>query len=337
MKKTVNIILNVLPFIIWIVWFICALFSLFESSLFLIQLFLLFVLPIGYSLFNFIITNKKIDFVVHNLIFAISHIIGYCTLGILYYNFISNDSGTVLVSKTFTFFSIIYITIITLIFYLCKREKNKYNIVLFDLDGTLTDPGEGITNSVAYALKKFNITVDDKTKLYSFIGPPLVDSFMKYYGFSKDDALLAVDYYREYFGVTGIFENRVFDGIPQLLSDIKKSGRKIALATSKPEQYAMRILEHFNLSQYFDFVGGATMDETRSKKADVIDYTLKQLGITDKSKVVMVGDRHHDIEGANQNGLDSIGVLFGYGDREELETAGATYISETVNDIMKFL
>ena len=212
-----------------------------------------------------------------------------------------------------------------------------YNILLFDLDGTLTDPGEGITNSVAYALGKFGIEVTDKTTLYNFIGPPLVDSFMKYYDFNKEDALLAVDYYREYFGVTGIFENRVFDGIPELLDTIKKTGRIIALAPSKPEQYATRILDHFDLSQYFDFIGGATMDETRSKKADVIEYTLKQLNVTDKSNVVMVGDRHHDIDGANQNCLDSIGVLFGYGDREELETAGATYIAKTVNDILKFI
>lgn len=212
-----------------------------------------------------------------------------------------------------------------------------YDIVLFDLDGTLTDPGEGITNSVAHALNKFGITVKDRAELYCFIGPPLIDSFMKYYDMSYEDGLKAVDYYREYFGVTGIFENQVFDGIHELLADVKKSGRVISLATSKPEQYAVRILEHFDLAQYFDFVGGATMDESRSKKADVIDYTLKQLGVTDKSKVVMVGDRHHDIEGANQNGLDSIGVLFGYGGREELEVAGAKYIAETVNDILKFL
>lgn len=212
-----------------------------------------------------------------------------------------------------------------------------YDIVLFDLDGTLTDPGEGITNSVAYALNKFGIEVIDKTTLYNFIGPPLVDSFMKYYGFNKEDALLAVDYYREYFGVTGIFENQVFDGIPELLKGIKKSGRKISLATSKPEQYAVRILEHFDLLKYFDFVGAATMDETRSKKADVIKYTLDSLGVVDKSNVVMVGDRHHDIKGAVQNGLDSIGVLFGYGNQEELEIAGATYIAETVNDILKLI
>ncbi len=212
-----------------------------------------------------------------------------------------------------------------------------YDIVLFDLDGTLTDPGEGITNSVAYALKKFDIIVEDKSELYDFIGPPLIDSFMKYYGMNYEDGLKAVEYYREYFSVTGIFENKVFEGITELLDKIKKSGRKIALATSKPEQYAIRILDHFNLAQYFDFIGAATMDETRSKKADVIAYTLYNLGVKDKSKVVMIGDRHHDIDGAIQNGLDSIGVLIGYGDHDELENAGATYIAETVNDILKYL
>ena len=212
-----------------------------------------------------------------------------------------------------------------------------YDIVLFDLDGTLTDPGEGITNSVAYALDKFGIIVEDKTQLYCFIGPPLIVSFMKYYGLSRDDALLAVGYYREYFGIKGIFENRLFDGIPQLLSNIKKSGRKIALATSKPEQYATRILEHFNLLQYFDFVGGATMDESRSKKSDVIKYTLNNMGVVNKSTVIMIGDRHHDIDGAKQNGIDSIGVLFGYGDRAELEKAGANYIAESIEQILNYI
>ena len=212
-----------------------------------------------------------------------------------------------------------------------------YDIILFDLDGTLTDPGEGITNSVAYALDKFNIKVENKAELYNFIGPPLIDSFMKYYKMSYEDGIKAVEYYREYFSVTGIFENTVFDGASELLENIKKQGKKIALATSKPEQFTVRILEHFDLTKYFDFVGAATMDESRSKKADVIKYTLDNLGVTDKSNVIMIGDRHHDIDGANQNGIDSIGVLFGYGDINELETAGATYIAETINDIIKFI
>lgn len=212
-----------------------------------------------------------------------------------------------------------------------------YDILLFDLDGTLTDPGEGITNSVAYALNKFNITVNNRQELYNFIGPPLIDSFMKYYNMNYENGLKAVEYYREYFAVTGIFENKMFNGVPELLTKIKDSGRVISLATSKPEQYAVRILEHFNLTQYFDFIGAATMDETRSKKSDVIKYTLDCLSVSDKSKVVMIGDRHHDIEGANFNGLDSIGVLVGYGDRNELVGAGATYIAESIEDILNYI
>lgn len=213
----------------------------------------------------------------------------------------------------------------------------EYNYVLFDLDGTLTDPGEGITNSVAYALKKYGINVDDKTQLYSFIGPPLHESFEKYYGFSKEESLKAVDCYREYYRDKGIFENSVYDGVVSLLKMLSDNGKKIILATSKPEVFAKRILEHFSLNGYFEFAAGANLDGTRTNKADVIEYALESCGITDKDSVVMVGDREHDIIGANKNGIDSIGVLFGYGSREELENAGATYIAETVEEIAKFI
>lgn len=212
-----------------------------------------------------------------------------------------------------------------------------YNTILFDLDGTLTDPGIGITNSVAYALNKFGISVADKTELYKFIGPPLKDSFMKYYGFNQSKALLAVDYYREYFRDKGIFENKVYDGVQKLLSDIKNSGRKIALATSKPELFAKQILDYFNLTEYFDFIGGATMDSSRSTKGDVIKYTLQNIKIKDLSTIVMVGDREQDIIGAKQAGIDSIGVLFGYGDRKELENAGAVCIAKTVKEIINYI
>lgn len=211
-----------------------------------------------------------------------------------------------------------------------------YNTVLFDLDGTLTDPGQGITNSVAYALKKFGIEVEDKKELYKFIGPPLHDSFRKYYGFSDEEAETAIVYYREYFRDTGIFENEVYAGIETLLEKIKASGRKIILATSKPEEFAVRILVHFGLDKYFDCMAGATMDSSRSKKGDVIAYALRESSC-DAENAVMVGDRLHDILGAKENGLDSIGVLFGYGSREELENAGADYIAETVEDIMNYI
>lgn len=212
-----------------------------------------------------------------------------------------------------------------------------YNWILFDLDGTLTDPGEGITNSVAYALKKYGIEVSDKSELYKFIGPPLRDSFMKYYGFSEDDALKAIEYYREYFRDTGIFENKVYEGVEDMLKSLCDMGRKIVLATSKPEEFAVRILEHFELSKYFAVVAGASMDSSRSKKGDVIAYALSMCGDIDKSTAIMIGDREHDIIGAKENGLKSIGVLYGYGSEDELKNCGADYIVATTKDILSLI
>lgn len=213
-----------------------------------------------------------------------------------------------------------------------------YQTVLFDLDGTLTDPAVGITNSVMHALKKYGITVEDRRELYKFIGPPLHESFEKYYGFSRGEALQAVEYYREYYRDKGIYENVVYDGVEDMLKSLCESGKKIILATSKPEVFAREILRHFNLDKYFYYAAGANLDGTRTNKAEVIEYALHEGGVADKSTAVMVGDREHDIIGANKNGLDSIGVLFGYGTRTELEAAGAAYIAETVekiNDIVR--
>lgn len=212
-----------------------------------------------------------------------------------------------------------------------------YNYILFDLDGTLTNPGLGITNSVMYALKKFNIEVNDRTALYKFIGPPLQDSFQRYYGFSKEESDLAVKYYREYFSVHGLYENEVYDGIENLLIELKKKNKSLLVATSKPETFAVEILKHFHLEQYFDFIAGATMDSSRNTKADVISHALENCKISDLTSTIMVGDREYDILGAKQVGLDSIGVLFGYGNYEELEAAGATYIAESIRDILNFI
>lgn len=212
-----------------------------------------------------------------------------------------------------------------------------YNYILFDLDGTLTDPGRGITNSVAYALNKFGIEVADKTELYKFIGPPLTDSFEKYYGFSSEDAVTAVEYYREYFKPKGIYENEIYEGVPELLKTLKENGKTVILATSKPELFAQEILKYFGIDVYFDFVAGATLDKTRTKKGDVIAYALDSIGITDKEKCLMVGDREQDINGAKQNGIDSLGVLYGYGDMQELTNAKSTYIAKTVTDIIEYL
>ena len=212
-----------------------------------------------------------------------------------------------------------------------------YDIILFDLDGTLTDPGIGITNSVAHALAHWNIEVKDRAELYKFIGPPLSDSFMRYYGFSEEDAIHAIAVYREYFSVKGLYENEVYPGIPELLSALKAAGKTVVLATSKPEGFAVEILRHFGLYDYFDIIAGASMDESRNKKADVIAYAISQMKNPDLSRMIMIGDREHDILGAKQIGIDSIGVLYGYGDRAEHEKAGATYIAEKVKDILPML
>lgn len=212
-----------------------------------------------------------------------------------------------------------------------------YNTILFDLDGTLTDSGTGITNSVAYALKKWGIEEKDKSKLRRFVGPPLMEAFAEFYGFSQEDSKKALMFYREYFSEKGIFENTVYDGAEEMLAAIKNSGRAVVLATSKPEVYAERILKHFRLYDYFDFIAGATMDESRNKKDDVILYALESFKIDDRSKALMVGDREHDIFGAKKFGIDSVGVLYGYGNLQELENAGATYIAENVADILKFI
>lgn len=212
-----------------------------------------------------------------------------------------------------------------------------YQVIVFDLDGTLTDPGVGITNSVAYALKKYKIEVEDKTELYKFIGSPLLDSFEHYYGFSREEAKIAVEYYREYYRDRGIFENLVYDGIKILLETLKNAGRTLLVATSKPEIFAQQILDYFELSKYFTYIAGSNLDGTRTKKDEVILYALETNQISDRSTIIMIGDREHDIIGARKVGIDSLGVLFGYGNYKELAQAGATYIAEKVEDILGYL
>ncbi len=214
-----------------------------------------------------------------------------------------------------------------------KMRMKKKTVILFDLDGTLTDPGVGITKSANYALESFGIHTEDLSELYKFIGPPLMESFMKYYGFDEARALLGVEKYREYFKNIGIFENELIQGMDDLLCHLTDAGRRLIVATSKPKVFADQILEHFNLIQYFDLVCGSELDGTRVNKGEVIRYALDNAEIIDLSKAVMVGDRKHDIIGAKESGIDSIGVLFGYGSDKELRTAGATLIVETVAEL----
>lgn len=208
--------------------------------------------------------------------------------------------------------------------------------IFFDLDGTLTNPAEGITNSVAHALKYYGISVSDKTQLYKFIGPPLAQSFTDFYGFSPDKAKEAVEKYREYFADTGIFENKVYEHIPEVLENLKNAGFSLAMATSKPEVFAKRIANKFELTKYFDFIGGSLLDNSRTDKGEVIEYVLRSLK-ADREKTIMVGDRSHDILGAKKCSVKSLGVLYGFGSLEELKNAGADYIVETPKELEPLL
>ena len=212
-----------------------------------------------------------------------------------------------------------------------------FDYLFFDLDGTLTDPALGITNSFIYALKYFGIEIPSYEKLCSFIGPPLPETFKTQFGFSEEKASEGVKKYREYFAEKGLLENSVYPGIPELLSKLKENGKKLVVATSKPEEFSVRIIEHFGLSQFFENVCGSLMDESRSKKDQVIEYAIERNKIKDRSKILMIGDRKHDMIGAKKCGLSACGVLYGYGDFEELKSNGADAIVESVNDLEKFL
>lgn len=215
--------------------------------------------------------------------------------------------------------------------------KQNYDIILFDLDGTLTDPKLGIVNSILYALNYFGIKEKNPERLTMFIGPPLLDSFMKYYQFDEDLAVRAIEKYREYFTSKGIFENAAYPRIPELLEELYDIGKTLVLATSKPTDFAQRILDHFNLAQYFCFTGGSNLDGSRTRKAEVIAYALQKSGLEAQSKAVMVGDRKFDLIGAKEIGIDSIGVLYGYGSRNELEKENPTYLVKSVDELRKIL
>ncbi len=211
---------------------------------------------------------------------------------------------------------------------------NKYTTILFDLDGTLTDPQVGITKSVQYALQHMGIEETELKTLIHFIGPPLAESFRECYDMTNGQAQQAVRYYREYFSEIGIFENGVYAGIPELLTQLAINGTVLAVATSKPQIFANRILQHFSLAEHFSVVAGSNLDGTRVEKAEVIAYALQHLPPVNKSKVLMVGDRKHDIAGARINAIDSLAVGYGYGTQEELFAVKPTYFVKNVADII---
>ena len=218
-----------------------------------------------------------------------------------------------------------------------------FDYCLFDLDGTLTDPREGITKSVQYALQAFGIEEPDLKKLEPFIGPPLKDSFMEFYGFTGEEAERAIAVYRESFAPVGIFENQVYPGIPQMLERLYRRGTRLAVASSKPIGFVKQILAHFDIEKYFDVVVGSELDGTRGTKEEVVEEALGRLGILTMPVIerhvrcAMTGDRKFDIQGARACGLTGVGVRFGFAEEGELEEAGAEYIAETVAGLAEFL
>ena len=206
-----------------------------------------------------------------------------------------------------------------------------FSTILLDLDGTITDPYIGITNGVMYAYEKLGLEVPERESLRSFIGPPLMVEFTRR-GFPEEQAREAVRLYREYYGATGLFENRLIPGTVEFLKELKRMGKRVCLATSKPEEFSVRILEKFGILGYFDFVGAATMDGSRGSKLEVIQYVLHSTGAK-PGECLMVGDRMHDIIGAHDAGMKCAAVLVGFGSREEFEQYSADYICETLEKV----
>lgn len=212
--------------------------------------------------------------------------------------------------------------------------------LLFDLDGTLTDPKTGICTCVQYALASFGIQEPDLDKLEPFIGPPLKESFMEFYQMSEEQAEGAVEKYRERFQDKGIFENKVYKGIPRMLRTLRSKGMVLAVASSKPTVFVRRILEHFHMAGYFHVVVGSELDGTRVNKDQVVREALRQLfqgGRVDIDQVYMIGDRRFDVEGAHAVGAESVGVTYGYGGMEELKEARSDYIVRSVEELRSFL
>lgn len=213
----------------------------------------------------------------------------------------------------------------------------KYDVIAFDLDGTLTDPERGLISGFEYTFDSFGLPYRDKAELKHFIGPPLLEEWQRYFGISRERAEAAVHLFRDYYSVYGWWDNEIYAGIPEALAELKARGKTLILATSKPEHFAKKNLALFEMDRYFDFIGGAASDIMRDKKHEVLDYALESVGIHDRASCILVGDRKYDVEGARICGVDSMGVLWGHGARAELEAAGADMIVATVAEMLDIL
>ncbi len=216
--------------------------------------------------------------------------------------------------------------------------RKQYRYLFFDLDGTLTDSARGIVHSAQYALSHFGIEVDNPDSLNKFIGPPLEDSFREFYHFSVEEAKAAVAVYRERYVAIGIYENNPYPGVEECLQSLRKKGFCLVIATSKMKRMADIVLETFRLKDYFEFVGGRDDDGVLHSKADVIRHIICTMGLEQhKAEILMIGDRKYDIAGAHEVGIDAAGVLFGYGDKDELTEAGADYLISDYGELVSLL
>ena len=212
------------------------------------------------------------------------------------------------------------------------------DIVLFDLDGTLTDAAPGIVNGMRIVFDHFGVEQPDDATMRTHLGPPLAVTWREHYEFTDKQITEALAVYREYYHEVGMFENEVFDGIPELLAQLNDDDIILATATSKPDFSATRIIEHFGLAEHFAFIGAANLEGTRDSKALVVGHTLEQLNANAAThRILMVGDRHHDVHGAREHGIDTIGVLWGYGDATELTDAGAITLVDSPTGVREFL
>ena len=212
-------------------------------------------------------------------------------------------------------------------------NKLDYEVILFDLDGTLTDSIDGIVNAVCYACKELGIRIPTQEELLEFIGPPMTYSFTTHFGLEGEELEKAIDLYHVYYTDRGWKENRVIDGIVPMLEELKAKNKRMALCTNKPEHYAQQIMDLFGLTEYMEFIGGSSYEADRMYKWKVIKHTLDSMDVKDKNTAVMVGDSHFDVEGADRVGVKTIGVTFGYGTRQELENAGAILVVDTPQEI----
>ena len=212
-------------------------------------------------------------------------------------------------------------------------KKLDYSVVLFDLDGTVIDSLKGILNAMNYSFLKMGLVQITQQELIPFIGPPIINTLQKHFGMDLETANKTIEYYHEYYRETGWMECTLYNGMEKLFKSLREKGKKLALATNKPNYYARQILKHYCVDMYFHYIGGTDVEKGIVNKTLVIEDCLNALGVTDKSSAIMVGDRHFDVEGAFGAGIKTIGVTYGYGDREELTQCGALIVVDTAKEV----